>query len=494
MPYTPLTEDQFNTARSKGFTTDQIIGFEKQRKAEQSPTPSVASEGWEYLENHPVKALMQPISQTFTGKTPMQMAEEASPITEPPIRKSGRTVIMPTQAEMDPQLSRRQAQIELALPAEAVSAPINLIGGRLLKPISQIPEAIGKFSGFEAGRLINSLIKPAQKAFNFGKNPGYQVVKERIVANNMEDLGTKIKGKLEEASQNLKQRIGTSNNIPDDYSDMLKPIDQAITDAKRLPKTNDALITRLENARSDLLQKRDLTKLTPQEAVQLKRDIGDVTKWTKEGTDDATANKTLKQAYHSVKIKLEKNIPGIKADNERLANLIDADVASTKRTNMLQKADLAGGLFEKGSLLTALYGALTGNVHEAIGGIGVFGIKKLMDSPAAKTRIAQWLNNLSKSDLANVFNKYPQLKPLVRTEETQESPTKPQLLRLPSPSTVSKPAYVKAREEAEIPKLGAKRAFGAEKPFYTKGSNKLENIRRKSARYNKGEVIDVGAE
>lgn len=34
MPYTPLTEDQFNKAKSSGFSTEQIIGFEKQRNSD----------------------------------------------------------------------------------------------------------------------------------------------------------------------------------------------------------------------------------------------------------------------------------------------------------------------------------------------------------------------------------------------------------------------------------------------------------------------------
>jgi hypothetical protein len=264
--------------------------------------------------------------------------------------------------------------------------------------------------------MINSLIKPAQKAFNFGKNPGVQVVREKITANNMEDLGTKVKTALEDASNKLKQRIGLAKSLGGtaDYSDMLKPIDEAIARAKRLPKTYEELITRLENAKSDLLQNRDLSKLRPEEAVQLKRDIGDVAKWTKEGTDDETANKALKQAYHSVKTKLETTIPGIKAENERLANLITADVAISKRSNMLQKSDLASGLFEKGSLLTALYGALTGNMHEAVGGLGVYGIKKLMDSPAAKTRSAQWLMNLSESDLKKAIQEMPWIKQIAQ--------------------------------------------------------------------------------
>lgn len=45
MPYQPLTEEQFNKARASGFTTEQIVEFEKKRKQEQQPMFKSEAEG-----------------------------------------------------------------------------------------------------------------------------------------------------------------------------------------------------------------------------------------------------------------------------------------------------------------------------------------------------------------------------------------------------------------------------------------------------------------
>ena len=94
--------------------------------------------------------------------------------------------------------------------------------------------------------------------------------------------------------------------------------------------------------------------------------------------------------------------------------MIDADVATTKRANLEQKSGFADGLFQKGALFDTAVGVARGDVHEVVRGISEYGITKLMSSPAAKTRVAQWLNNLSKSDLVEAVGKIPQLKTLIR--------------------------------------------------------------------------------
>ena len=235
------------------------------------------------------KTLMQPVEESLTGrsiadKTDASIKKEAGNAN---FKGMNPYEVKNKLGDIQDAAFKKMVMAEFA---DQLTTPINYVGGKAVgeaaKGLVKGVQGIGKLAGYESGRIINSLIKPAQKAFNFGKNPGIQVVKEKIVANNMEELGTKIKQSLEDASKNLKERIGLANKTGKtaDYSDMLKPIDKAIADAKRLPKTNDALITRLENAKSDLLLNKDLTKLKPEDAVQLKRDIGDVTKWTKEGT------------------------------------------------------------------------------------------------------------------------------------------------------------------------------------------------------------------
>lgn len=467
----PLTKEQFQKALQAGFSVEEIAGFE-QRKQSEKPTLqenqqkqkaaqenlkiaqkgtepfSILSQTLSNMTQHPIKSIagtvLNPATQTLTGKSIEKRADES-------VQSSN--IGQSTQRPFDKNLGLIQpvamASNIAGQIADQATTPLNYVGAKAIKPIAKVggmaAKGVGKLFGFESGRLINSLIKPADKAFNFGRNPGQQVVKEGITANTMEDLSSKIGSKLDEAQKDLQTTLSNPELVKkiDNYSDAIKPIDDAIAEASRNPRSNSALITRLENAKKDLLgykadstgkevATRDLSQLNPVQAVQLKRDLGDMTKWTKDNyADDVKANLALKKAYGQIKGRLEKNVPGIREQNDRLANLIDANIAVKKRTNLLQKSDMAGGLFEKGSLFTAGYGILTGNIHEALGGIGAFGIKKLMDSPMAKTHVAQWLNGLSKSDLATAIAKYPQLKTLVYKSIRQNGETKPTLFHQP---------------------------------------------------------------
>ncbi len=53
-------------------------------------------------------------------------------------------------------------------------------------------EALQVAAGNTSERVINSLIKPSIKNFGYGKNPAQGIIREGIVANTMEDLGTQV--------------------------------------------------------------------------------------------------------------------------------------------------------------------------------------------------------------------------------------------------------------------------------------------------------------
>lgn len=135
----PLTQEQFQKAKAAGFTTDQIIGFEKQRE---SSTPdsmphqekdSMATQGLDYIKEHPVKSVMQGLPETVTGKTMEQRAIEdvQSPdfgdrITPP--RPGGLT---PTQGERI--RSAAENRIVMGYAEDMVSSPINYLAAPILK-------------------------------------------------------------------------------------------------------------------------------------------------------------------------------------------------------------------------------------------------------------------------------------------------------------------------------------------------------------------------
>ena len=75
---------------------------------------------------------------------------------------------------------------------------------------------------------------------------------------------------------------------------------------------------------------------------------------------------------------------------------------------------MMGGIYEKVTGLGGLMELLRGDLKGGLTGLGLYGMKKIMDSQLAKTHVAQWLNNLSKSDLVEAVGKFPQLKSLIR--------------------------------------------------------------------------------
>lgn len=63
---------------------------------------------------------------------------------------------------------------------------------KALDPLTVTSMAVGRAQQRTAGRLINSLIKPTNRQFSYGRNPGLAVAKEGIVATSLEDLATQV--------------------------------------------------------------------------------------------------------------------------------------------------------------------------------------------------------------------------------------------------------------------------------------------------------------
>lgn len=107
----------------------------------------------------------------------------------------------------------------------------------------------------QAPRIINSLIKPKEADFSYGKDPGRTVAEMGITGNNLEDfgdnihrvktdLGTKI-GDIYKSEANAALRI--------DVSDEVAKIDDAIKEAAKGGKNNQGIVTNLQNIKDSLL-------------------------------------------------------------------------------------------------------------------------------------------------------------------------------------------------------------------------------------------------
>jgi hypothetical protein len=274
-----------------------------------------------------------------------------------------------------------------AVGAAKFGAAVPIIG----KGLSAVG-ATGRALGIAPDKIINSLIKPLQRDFFFGKNPGAGVAKEGIVANSWDDLIDKLGAKTEEIGEQIGTTLkGATQRVS--LSGVMKPLDDAIVGAKTAPGINAPLITRLETAKKDITRIiRKKKQITPQEAFKIKQSIANLTKFTEPLTDNAL-NKALKGIYGNIKEKINVAVPAVKELNERYANIKTAHIAAKYRDRIIERQNvlplaskIAGGVsgFSFGSIPGALLGVMAGAT-----------VERGLASPAFKTRVAAALQKMS---------------------------------------------------------------------------------------------------
>lgn len=305
---------------------------------------------------------------------------------------------------------------------EGISKASNVINpiktSWVAKPVSKAISG----SQVMAGRLINSIIKPASKEFNFGKNPGLAVAREGIVANNFDELTKNITQKRIEVGREIGNKVSPINKKINIY-DVVNPIDDALTRAKEFPNSNAALINRLQGIKDDLLgiarnekgqiiKRRNLISVSPAEATDLKTKIGDLTKWTKEMSDDSVANAALKNSYDVLKNKIGDAVPAVRELNERYANLLSAEIATKHRGNILQSQELMGVGNVGVGAAGALIGLLTTGTATGSGawGLSAMAVRSALKKPQVGTRAAVLLGKVEPGKLSQMFIKNPNLR------------------------------------------------------------------------------------
>lgn len=283
---------------------------------------------------------------------------------------------------------------------------------------------IEKYGPDLAARMINSIIKPLKGNLSYGKNPGRAVAQEGIVATSLDDLGEKIGTALTSRVQQLNEMVQkyTDAGHKLDLTKATTPIDDALAEAQKAPNTNASIITRLQGLKDDLLgitrdeegsvtSQSNLSNHTPNQAVDFKRFIGKLTKFTGNPSDDKTVNAALQRVYGAVKESIEKLDPAnneLKNLNAHIADLISADKATeyrssiNERQNMVSLGDTATGA------LGSLVGLLHGGAPEAIvAGLAATGAKKALGSTLVKTGIAKWLMSATPAEKSLLLNAVP---------------------------------------------------------------------------------------
>lgn len=290
-------------------------------------------------------------------------------------------------------------------------------------------------------RTMNSLIKPLLRDFSYGKNPGRVLAEEGVVANSFDGLVAKIP----EVRKDIGNRLGevadsldissAGKGIKIDVSTAITSIDDAMASAAkqnnqplvdRLGKVKAAITDRLELGADEAGQpiitssgKRNLSSIGFNDAINIKRDIGDMTKWTGNFSDDNAANAAMKQVWGRIKSivnnEADKVNPQLAADfrklNEKYADITSADVAARHRDKILERQNMMSMPAKLGLGGAALATVLSGGsiLPGIIAGASVAAIDKAIGSTAVKTRLASWLAKAAPEEIGVIQRKAPKL-------------------------------------------------------------------------------------
>jgi len=302
---------------------------------------------------------------------------------------------------------------------------------------ASVPVAIG---GVRAGiaitkdsapRFINSLIKPRQADFSYGKDPGRTVSELGITGNSLPDFQKNITA----AKQDIGQKIGNIMASPEnaaariDVSAEIAKIDDAIAEAAKGGKGNQSVVTALQNAKDAILFEhqvntegviekigstpRNLSTLSPQEAFDLKQLVSGQTKFTGNPSDDKTVNAVLKRVYGGIKEKINTavsaNSPEITRLNQQYADLTSAELATLHRDQILRRSDLISMPVKVGTVTGALTALATGGaaIPVILASISAGVLDKALQSTTAKTHIAAWLGSETPSAITKVMQQNP---------------------------------------------------------------------------------------
>lgn len=273
-----------------------------------------------------------------------------------------------------------------------------------------------------AQKLIDSLIKPLQKDLAYGKNPSKGILDEGIVANSLEDLSQKVFQRRQEIGSQISAAVKASNKRID-LTDALTPINQAIINAQKVPRTNAAIIQRLQDTRADLMgaigagtnllsATKALNAVSAEKAFEFKKLVGDITRFTGNPTDDKVVNAALKRTYGLVKEKMNKAVNGLDNLNERYANLTSAEIAAKYRGQIEQRQSLVSlkGNLTGGSALIAFVASGGSTIPAVLAGLAGSQLDKIVGSAAVFTRLAKWIGSASQKEKQAVFSKLPALR------------------------------------------------------------------------------------
>ena len=320
---------------------------------------------------------------------------------------------------------------------EALTPGLGAIIGGGIPAIGVGKNVVVRFGERRAPTVINSLVKPLLKDFSYGKDPGRAVAEEGIVANNFDDLIEKIRNtrlNVGKSLGELSQKLSTEPVIK--ISQDLNPLDKAIKIAAK--QNNPTLANRLNSVKRAITEvlepeldevgnltivsrgSKDLENLTFKQVRSILTEIGDMTQFTGNISDDKLVNSALKQVYGGIKktsLDFAKAVnPGLAQQfskfTEKYADLHSAEIATKYRDKIVERQNLIGFSPRNIGIASGLITAVaTGGatIPSVLVGLSVAVADELAGTPWFKTRLAYMLSKKSVQEANFLFRKIPAL-------------------------------------------------------------------------------------
>lgn len=251
---------------------------------------------------------------------------------------------------------------------------------------------------------IAKLIKPDKNAYLFGKNPAQAVIDEKIVANNWDDLVSKISQKKntigDEIALNIKKAAdGATVDITKTLEKNIDEFGKKVVDKNSWSAFADKVQQLTGKFKPDVktgqlvkIADKDLTKLSAADLWDLQKRVGKLTQWTG-AVGEKEANQQLHKLYRELGKQIDTIAPGTKELQMRYANMIGAEKSAIARKAVAERnTNLLSNLAAGGVAGTI---SPIGNSSDPLtrAGNAVLGIlaPKVISSPAFKTRFARFL-------------------------------------------------------------------------------------------------------
>lgn len=311
-------------------------------------------------------------------------------------------------------LKSDKSAMDVAKSTATGAAVGGLAGGATVLASEGVQALAGKISRGAVTRMI----KPIASSFKFGKDPVGAFIDEGFTGNTIEDIADQVTTRKNEVGAGIDQAIQQAEQAnPDltvDATDILGSIDNQIKKSAYSPddlaelQRIRGMITETRDVvggESVVTGQRDVESLSPSEAQQIKRIIGDNTSWTGKASD--AVNSFTKKLYGMFDGKIDDAVPEAADLNDRYGDLLSLNKATQRAVEQKMAKAGRGDLTDIGAGVTAVGALFSGNLKLAGGIVATDVARHLADSPAVASRLASLMSTASDADIAAIASKYP---------------------------------------------------------------------------------------